>query len=111
MMVVAWHVQAEVFPVMVGGDENFDACSSLGTVTLPTKLHSAPNNNSKVYLIVETGTRFMMCDSAEGGWRGIVFGEESPYCGLTSPIAVRQPYSGECNSGWIENKSIELLAG
>ena len=61
------------------------------------------------------GDLVLLCDwsEAEGGWSGVVYGEEegTDCGGLGSPIAERQPYRGPCRSGWIPTESMEVIAG
>lgn len=111
LVIAANKVCAESVPVMVGGYEELDACSTLAAITERMPLFSAPNASTKVVVTMEKGTYFVICDSAIGGWSGIVFGDDLSSCGLTSPIATRKPYGGECHSGWIKSEKIEIIAG
>ena len=75
-------------------------------------VYSAPSQSSAIFEKLKSGTRVMICDDSGDDWVGIVYkGDDFPYCGLTSPIEIRQPYQGECKSGWVKTSNIEIFAG
>lgn len=100
---------------MIGGSEEFDACGGVGEVT-------GLDPNGDYYLSVRTGpgTKYeevdrlpmgaavFLCDE-RGSWHGIVYPQGD--CGVTTPVAVRQPYRGVCRSGWVYKKYINVIAG
>lgn len=102
-------------PVLVGGESDLDACSSIATVT---GLDPAGDN----YLAVRTGPGVSyaqidrlsssaivhVCEE-RGNWRGIVY--PAGDCGVATPIAARRPYNGPCKSGWIYKSFLSPLAG
>lgn len=105
-------------PVDVGGDEVLDACGSLGRV------HGLKVGGDG-FLAVRDGPgaafamtdklgenrEVLMCDQ-RGEWIAVVYSDSSlGRCGVTAPIARRQPYRGPCRSGWVHGKWIELMAG
>lgn len=104
-------------PVMVGGNEGLDACLTLGAIVSPHSInemsvYSKPNSDSVVIERLASGTHIMICDNSGDDWSGIIFtGSNFPSCNLTSPIKTRQPYQGECKSGWVKSIAIEVLAG
>ena len=104
--------------VMVGGEAEYDACSSTGRV-------AGLNSNGDNFLAVRkgpagshqmidklyTGATVYMCDT-EGNWIGVVYSTNGNQdCGVSSPIARKQAYSGSCRSGWVHQKYIAPLAG
>ena len=119
MLVVATIVNADgETPVMVGGNDGLDACMTLGAVVSKkgakseVAIYSKPDQESSIVDKLKSGTRVMFCDSSGDDWVGVVFsGDDAPYCGVTSPIEPRQPYQGECKSGWVERSNTEALAG
>ena len=103
-------------PVMVGGNESTDACMTLGAIKNSpggkVNVYSSPDEDSVVIDSLKSGTYIMLCDSSGDNWTGIVYsGDDAPFCGVTSPIESRQPYKGECKSGWMKSRMIDLLAG
>ena len=60
------------------------------------------------------GTEVWMCETRDG-WEGIVF-PSHPHqkfgdCGVSLPVEAPKTYHGPCKSGWINPKSVELIAG
>jgi hypothetical protein len=100
-------------PVLVGGDD-LDACPTWGQVS---GLNAAGDNFLAVrdgpgtdYAKLDelyTGDTVILCDEFEG-WYGIVYGTN---CGVSSPVATRQPYAGPCASGWVSMRYITVTAG
>ncbi len=111
--------QAEIRPVRVGGDgPDLDACGGYGEVT-------GLNPNGDNFLAVraspfvgayeldrlEPGQGVSMCDY-EGGWVGIVYDKSGDAdCGTGSPVASERDYEGPCESGWVSEDFVTLLAG
>ncbi len=111
--------QADIRPVRVGFDgPDLDACSSYGEV-------SGLNPNGDNYLAVrgapfvgayeldrlDPGQGVSMCDY-EDGWIGIVYDKSGNQDCLTgSPVATEQDYDGPCESGWVSEDFVTLMAG
>lgn len=108
-------------PVMVGGEDEMDACASIGVV-------SGLKPGGDGFLAVRTGTnasykqldkllegqQVFICDSSsDGKWYGIVYSQRSEQvdCGVSSPISPAQPYKGQCKSGWVSKHWIKQIAG
>ncbi len=102
-------------PVMYGGEADFDACSSLGEIrginhqgdgfiAIRSGVGSKYAIKDKIH---NNGTRVTICDR-QGKWLGIVYGKD---CGTSSPISKRQPYKGNCKSGWVYEKYVVIIAG
>lgn len=105
-------------PVQVGGEEFLDACGSLGRV------HGLKADGDGFLAVREgPGAQYAMTDKLSenravfmcgerGEWVAVVYGDKRlGGCGVTSPIARRQPYRGPCKSGWVHGRWIELMAG
>jgi len=110
----------ERVPVMVGGEEDYDACGAAAEVFSPSKkeviVYSAPSDAAEAIGEVSTGIYVSVCDfsdeSIEGDWVGIVYkNEESQVCGVGATIETRQAYSGPCKSGWIKKVNLTNWAG
>ena len=72
-------------------------------------VRSGPGTKYKIIdKIYRNGTGVAMCDS-HGKWEGVVYGKGN--CGTGSPVNKRQPYTGECKSGWVFEKYVRLVAG
>jgi hypothetical protein len=102
--------------VMVGGEEDLDACSSLsqvgGAKSGFISLRAGPGTAYAETDRLANGQFVFACDtSAE--WSGVVYlpGQQAPDCGVSSPIAKRGPYKGKCRSGWVRSKWLTVVAG
>lgn len=116
LMLVHTGTMAEVLPVMVGGNEDLDACMSVGVIQ-PAKsltdvnIYSGPSTAAKVTAHLPEG-RFVWICSEQKGWVGIVYpASNEKFCEVSEPITPAQPYLGECQSGWVPAKFVELVAG
>jgi len=105
-------------PVMIGGDPEFDACGMLGEVSGLNPagdgflaLRSAPSGQAKLLHKLQEGDAVYICEEVPG-WMGVVVYPSNPMinCDVSSPVMPRQPYRGECKSGWVSSKWIELMA-
>ena len=102
-------------PVMYGGYVDEDACGSVGEIRGINKhgdgFLSVRRGAGTKYKIKDkirkNGSEVIMCDE-HGKWVGVVYGKN---CGTGSPIAKRQPYRGNCRTGWIYEKYVVLTAG
>lgn len=110
-----------VMPVMVGGEEDLDACGSVGVVSgLAPRgdgflaVRTGANASYKLVDKLLEGQQVLMCStSADGKWYGIVYAPENKDldCGVSSPISPAQPYQGKCKSGWVSGRWIKQIAG
>ena len=109
-------------PVMVGNDDELDACGGWGESAdgsaLPVR--SAPAAAGKIVYELKPGEGFWICDeSADGQWTGIVAEHNplsgdaggDPQCGAGNLLAPRQPYPGPCIAGWVPADAVLLIAG
>ena len=106
-------------PIVVGGNDDFDACMSVGIiknvkVDLIANMLAVRSGPSKKYSVVDklkSGSIVWMC-SNKGKWVGVVYpGPKVDSCEVSSPINPAQTYKGRCKSGWIHNSSVGVAAG
>jgi hypothetical protein len=106
--------------VMVGSDDNLDACSALGMVSgLKSRqdsflaVRAGPDKRFAMIDRLKAGQKVFICRTSEDGkWYGVVYSRNSAEdCGVTSPINPARPYNGKCKSGWVNAHWIKLLAG
>jgi hypothetical protein len=117
--------QAPEFPVMVGGLADMDACWANGTVSGIESasggyaaVRSGPADSYAELEMIGDGIAVTLCDRS-GEWIGIVYhpydrvGDVDGYegCGVASPIAEEQNYTGTCRSGWVHESFVIPLAG
>lgn len=102
-------------PVMVGGDADYDACSSVGQVARLNPngdgflaVRSGPSTDYGKIDELYNGDTVFLCDQ-EGRWHGVVYGSED--CGVGSPMPRRQAYNGTCRAGWIFDRYVDVIAG
>jgi hypothetical protein len=102
-------------PVMVGGYQEEDACSTLSEVRgLDPRgdgfltVRRGPSSKYQMIERLHNGDRVISCDN-HGKWIGIVYGRDD--CGVSTPITKRSPYRGSCKSGWVYGKWIVDIAG
>lgn len=118
LMLASGAVAGGKTPVMVGGNDGLDACMAMGSVVTDSRskrlaaVYPSPIQGGAVLENVPEGTLVMVCDESKNDWIGIVYSRHGEsYCGLTTSIEPRQPYKGECRSGWIRKSNIEIVAG
>ena len=107
--------------VMVGGTAEFDACPSNARVKrLNPKgdnflsVRSRPSVKGRELAQLKSGQDVWACDETrDGEWTGIVYAPLGAdiSCGVGTPIARRQPYSGSCQTGWVASRYIDIIAG
>ncbi len=104
-------------PVMVGGDADWDACGSSGVVANMKgvagnflAVRSGPGTGFAEVDRLSPAATVYLC-AKDGDWWGVVYGTKGQDCGVASPIATRQPYTGPCSSGWVKGRYIEITAG
>ena len=111
----ALQAQEPDVPVMVGGESEFPACGSTGKVTgLDPNgdnflaVRSGPSSRYEQLDEIHTGDIVFLCDE-QGPWLGIVYPDGE--CGVLEVIEDREPYGGDCKSGWVFGKYIRPYAG
>ncbi len=103
-------------PVVIGGDEDLDACSSTGVVKgIRTSLaiRAGPGAGHRLLDALNNGDPLFVCGSSnDGKWYSVVYAKDTTAeCGVSGPIAKRGTYGGPCKSGWVAARWIEIVAG
>ncbi|MEL6947648.1 MAG: integron [Pseudomonadota bacterium] len=110
---------AQDVPVIIGQDgPGYDACGSSGRVVNLNpdgdnylSVRARPSVNGAELDRLGPGFVVSMC-SQNGRWIGIVYAPNGQgSCGVGTPVPSPRPYEGNCRSGWVFNKYIELFAG
>ena len=103
-----------IVPVTVGqSGPEFDACPSLGLVTVTSTLRSGPGTNFDRVMSLDAQSRFYICgESKSGRWTAIVLSQDGILdCRAASPVPKQQPYAGPCVSGWVPSRYVKVIAG
>lgn len=110
-------------PVMVGGAASLDACAMSGVVAGLGPVR--PSDPKSGYLSVRSGPGgapygevsrlsngepVIICEQS-GNWYGVLLNEDPRSCGVSTPIAARQPYQGPCRWGWVHRSYVRQTAG
>lgn len=107
-------------PVMVGGQDDLDACLTVSKVTGLNprgdnflSLRSQPSSKARELIRLRPEQQVWVCEETPGGWSGVLItpADGSLDCGVGTPIARRQAYSGACQSGWVASRFLEVIAG
>jgi hypothetical protein len=110
--------QSRGVPVMVGEEPSLDACLGWGQVVGldPNgdgflSARTGPGGKYQERDRLHNGAGVHMCDQ-RGKWVGIVYSHDRDQdCNVSTPWAVRQPYTGPCRWGWVPERYIKLVAG
>ena len=104
-------------PIIAGGEEDFDACGSQGVVRGLDAggdgflaVRSGPSSKHAMLDKVYNGAILNLCDERRN-WLGVVYSHETKDCGVGTPWARRQDFSGPCRSGWGYPKYVAGFAG
>lgn len=95
--------------VMIGGDENSDACGTLAKVVANSSIYTLKKGKLDKHPMEKSAT-VLICEETEHHF-GVVVKEKAKDCGVSRAIEERKTYPGPCKSGWIEKKSVKLQAG
>ena len=105
-------------PVKIGSVPDMDACLSWGVVSglqhSDLSVRSGPNVTYSKIDSISNGQGLWLCDaSSDGKWQGVVYvrGQDTPECGLSSPVPTERPYNGSCKSGWVRTTWVKPVAG
>ena len=102
---------AQTVPVMVGWDEEMDACGGMGDAARLIEVRAGPGTEYPVVGTIAEGQLIHFC-GGEGDWFAAIYPAGGDVdCGVNSPIPKRQPYSGPCMSGWVHSSGVRWLAG
>lgn len=112
-------------PVLVGGEVELDACTSVGAIISMRKrgdglvaVRAAPSKRAPMRDQLKSGRKLMICEYSEDGkWLGVVYPEKAGRaelgdCGVSEPISgPPRPYNGPCRSGWVSQAYVLFIAG
>lgn len=120
LLILLPHLALAARPVEYGGNDDLDACLSLGYVDHLNQgpdgflaVKDEPKLSAKRIDKVYNGQTVYICaETKDGLWLGIVYTKDEKIdCGTTSPVDKRKPYKGPCKSGWVSKKWIVIEAG
>lgn len=100
-------------PVMIGGEEEIDACASIAVVERPAPLKTGPAQQEKNLKVLPKGVTVFVCDEKKE-WSGVLVipnRNKPEQCGVSISSAQRKPYQGRCASGWIKTDKLKMIAG
>ena len=104
-------------PIVLGGNDEFDACNSAGVVSgLDPRgdgflsLRGGPGTQYREPRRLPAGARLIICHD-QGEWLAVVVPTGSGGCGVTTPWPRRRAYSGPCPSGWVHRRWVTVTAG
>ena len=108
-------------PVMVGGQVELDACTSIGRSNGAVIVRVAPRPTARATDTLAQAHLIWICaQRGESNWYGIVYGPIAqsrsatglpPSCGVDAPVATSRAYRGPCKSGWVPRASLTMIAG
>lgn len=109
-------------PVVVGEQEDLDACSSWAEVHgLNPKgdgflaVRAGPSVAHAMRDRLREGDGLFVCGgSADGTWLSIVYprkGQDAAECGVSSALPAPRAYRGPCAWGWVRADWVRILAG
>ena len=113
-------------PVIVGGEAELDACTSIGRVEgLNARrdgylsVRVSPTVRARAIDRLRNGQQLWVCQQ-RSGWYGVVYtgpalsrGKDGlpPDCGVSGPIAKATAYRGPCKAGWVSASYVRMIAG
>jgi len=117
-MLAAYPAYAQTVLVTVGEDgADMDACGGYGEVhnldpngDNYLSVRARPSSKGRELDRLSLGTGVSMC-TLEGRWVGIVYSKNGQDCGVGSPVSSPRGYTGPCQSGWVFDKYVDLIAG
>jgi hypothetical protein len=109
-------------PVIVGAEEELDACGSWAEVSgLNPKgdgflaVRGGPGSDYPMRDRLRTRDAFFVCDvSRDGKWMAIVYPRKrqtADACNVSGAIPKAREYRGPCASGWVNAAWVRILAG
>jgi hypothetical protein len=104
-------------PIMLGGNDSYDACSGAGVVSGLSprgdgflSVRSGPRRNYAELDRIYGGNAVHICGS-RGAWTAIVYSGDGRDCGVGSPWPKRLAYTGPCKYGWVSSRYVAVTAG
>lgn len=102
--------QTKIIPVMLYPDTDHGTCSiGLQVNAGGAVLRSGPGEEFPVIATLRVGHVVSGCNE-QNGWNGIIDGLDES-CSVGISVAIERPYSGPCNSGWIDQSSLTSIYG
>lgn len=109
-------------PVVVGQQEDLDACGSWAEVSgLNPKgdgflaVRGGPGTDHALRDRLREGDAFFVCGmSRDGAWMAIVYpraGQTAETCDVSGAVPKPYAYRGPCASGWVNAAWVRILAG
>ena len=106
-------------PVVVGGNDRFDACKASGQIVgldpngdgfLSVRSGPGGRPYSEIDRLYN-GQSVFICGK-RGPWLPVVYASSgSARCGVSTPWPVKQPYTGPCNFGWVHERYVRTFTG
>lgn len=105
-------------PIKVGTNgPDMDACVSTGVTGNfdPAgddylSVRDSPSTLVKERDRLDAGQAVTICGESDG-WYGVVYSKTDEDCGLSSPVATEENYTGPCAQGWVDGRFVEVTAG
>ncbi len=108
-------------PIIIGGNPMYDACGSTGAVagldprgdgflSVRTGPGGAP---FREFDRLQNGREVYICGDV-GAWLAVIYpapGGDMIDCGVSTPWAKAEAYSGPCSYGWVHSKYVRPVAG
>ncbi len=102
--------QTKIVPVMLYPDTDHGTCSiGLQVNAGGAVLRSGPGEDFRVIATLKAGHVVSGCNE-QNGWDGIIDGQDES-CSVGISVNVVRPYSGPCNSGWIDQSFLTSIYG
>lgn len=108
-------------PVRIGeSGPSFSACNARGRLrgqagAQAVPVRAAPFEQAEQVDALSYGAEFFICSrSLDHRWLGIIYdegGTAGARCGVSGRGEVRRDYEGPCESGWVPNALVRLIAG
>jgi uncharacterized protein YgiM (DUF1202 family) len=104
-------------PIMLGGNDLYDACAGAGVVSKLNprgsgflSVRSGPGRSYAEMDRIYGGNAVHVCDSKRA-WTAIVYGGDGRDCGVGRPWTKRLAYTGPCKYGWVSSRYVTVTAG
>jgi hypothetical protein len=102
--------QAKTVPVMLYPDTDHGTCSiGLRVNAGGAALRSGPGEDFAIIAMLKPGHVVSGCDEQDG-WDGIIDGQHG-ICSIGISVPSERPYTGPCDSGWIDQAFLTSIYG
>jgi hypothetical protein len=103
---------------MVGGQEANEGCAGTALVAVrpgsTLNLRAGPGAGHQVLARLENRQSVTICQRLRSGWVGVLVPRESAQprdCRASDAGPQAKAYAGPCDSGWVRDTFLRLLAG